>query len=118
MHKPRLPGTPDERFRSQIESAVAEGADRDALVLRLTLRDVTLLTRDPATPLADISYKDGVMRFLGVRVERGGVTASTLEPYSPAAAAEAALAELEKAAPKRKTRAKKKPVPALVDDGV
>jgi hypothetical protein len=49
------------------------------MTLRLTLRDVHLMTRDPATPVADISFVGGQMRFLGVRVEKGGVDVSRLD---------------------------------------
>ena len=76
---PRNAGTPDQRFRSQIEAALAEGIAPEDLTLRLTLRDASLLTRDPKTPLADISYAGGEMRFLGVKVEKGGVPESVLD---------------------------------------
>jgi hypothetical protein len=76
---PRPPASPDARFRDQIEAAAAEGVPREDMTLRLTLRDTHLLTRDPKTPLADISYSGGVMRFLGVKVEKGGVADSTLD---------------------------------------
>lgn len=75
----RPPASPDARFRSQIEAALADGVAREAMVLRLTLRDANVMMRDPATPLADISFSDGEMRFLGVRVEKGGVEASRLD---------------------------------------
>jgi hypothetical protein len=71
--------SPDQRFRSQIEAAVADGVAPEEMVLRLTLRDVSIMSRDPATPLADISYEGGVMRFLGVRIEKGGVPESVLD---------------------------------------
>lgn len=77
--RPAAAGSPDSRFRKQIEAALTEGVAREAMVLRLTLRDVHLMTRDPATPLADISYADGEMRFLGVLVAKGGVEASRLD---------------------------------------
>lgn len=70
---------PGERFRAQIEAAIAEGAAREDLRLRLTLRDANSLSRDPTIPLADIAYGAGGMKFLGVPVERGGVDASVLE---------------------------------------
>ena len=76
---PRPPVTPDARFRSQIEAAVAEGVAREDMTLRLTLRDTHLMSRDPTTPVADISYLGGVMRFLGVKIVKGGVDASVLE---------------------------------------
>jgi hypothetical protein len=71
--------SPDARFRPQIEAAVAEGVAREAMRLHLTNRDAMLIARDPQTPLADITYSDGVMRFLGVVVEAGGVAESVLE---------------------------------------
>ena len=76
---PPAGGSPDQRFRGQIEAALAEGVACEDMTLRLTLRDSTLLARDPKTPLADISYAGGVMRFLGVKVEKGGVDASALD---------------------------------------
>lgn len=72
-------GSPDRRFRTQIESAVADGVPLEDMTLRLTLRDVSLLSRDPATPVTDISYANGVMRFLGVKIEKGGVPISALD---------------------------------------
>jgi len=74
-----LRAPPSSRFRGPIETALAEGQMADSMLLRLTRRDASLLTRDPSIPLADISYVGGVMRFLGVRVEAGGVESSSLE---------------------------------------
>jgi hypothetical protein len=86
-HRPNAPPvSPDARFRTEIESAVAEGVAREDMILRLTLGDVNRLTRDPKTPLADINYAGGVMRFLGVKVEKGGVSESTLDRDPPSAA--------------------------------
>ncbi|HSV03571.1 MAG TPA: hypothetical protein VLI41_10240 [Phenylobacterium sp.] len=65
-------------LRPQIEAALTDGASPDGLVLRLTLSDVVQLKRDASLALADLSFKDGVMRFLGVEVEQGGVAASEL----------------------------------------
>lgn len=76
---PPSPANPDGRFRPLIEAAVAEGVAPDTMTLRLTLRDAHLMSRDRATPLADITYAGGVMRFLGVRIEKGDVTASALD---------------------------------------
>ena len=74
-----LRASPDSRFRGQIQAAVADGVAPEDMTLRLTLRDASLLSRDPKIPVADISFAGGVMRFLGVRVEQGGVPASVLE---------------------------------------
>ena len=76
---PHRQASPDARFRGQIEAAIADGVDLGDMTLRLTLRDANLLTRDPKTPLADINFAGGVMRFLGVKVEQGGVAESVLD---------------------------------------
>jgi hypothetical protein len=65
-------------FRSEIEKAEAEGVAREDMTLRLTLRDVNQLRRDGSLPVADISYADGAMRYLGVKVAQGGVAESVL----------------------------------------
>lgn len=75
----RPTGSPDSRFRGQIEAAVADGVAREDMTLRLTLRDTNLLSRDRQIPVADISYAGGVMRFLGVRIETGGIPQSALD---------------------------------------
>ena len=75
---PKRRGSPAAYLREKIESAEADGLDRPQMMLRLTHGDVSLLKRDPALALADISFADGVMRFLGVKVEEGGVTVSEL----------------------------------------
>lgn len=76
---PRPAGPPAPRFRTQIEAAVAEGVKLNDMTLRLTLTDLTKLKRDPSVPVSDISFKGGVMRYLGVKVEQGGVTESVLD---------------------------------------
>lgn len=70
---------PGALFKAQIEAAEAEGAHREEMTLRLTLNDVTALKRDRTLPLADISFAGGVMRYLGVKVEQGGVAESVLD---------------------------------------
>jgi hypothetical protein len=72
-------GPPGVAFRTLIEAAEAEGVRRTDMTLRLTLNDVTALKRDRDLPVADISFAGGVMRYLGVKVEQGGVTESTLD---------------------------------------
>ena len=68
-----------KRLRHVIETADADGVRREDMILRLTFGDVAQLKRDASLPLADISFRDGVMRFLGVRIEQGGVAESVLE---------------------------------------
>lgn len=72
-------GSPAVFFRGQIESAEAEGVDREDMTLRLTLGDASNLKRDASLAQADISFADGLMRFLGVKVEQGGVSTSVLD---------------------------------------
>jgi hypothetical protein len=67
------------RLRDQIEAARAEGALPEQMVLRLTHSDVDHLKRDRSLAVSDISFADGQMHFLGVRVETGGVGESVLE---------------------------------------
>ena len=82
MSRPAIParrGPPGPLFKAQIEAAEADGSHRDDMTLRLTLNDVTALKRDPTLPIADISFTGGVMRYLGVKVEQGGVPESVLD---------------------------------------
>jgi len=72
-------GSPASYFRDAIEKAEADGIARADMLLRLTLGDVHKLKRDPDLALADISFAEGTMRFLGVKVEQGGVAASALD---------------------------------------
>jgi len=80
---PARPPTPQRaspalRLREQIEKAEAGGADRDQMTLRLTLGDASLLKRDPGIAVSDISFDGGTMRYLGVKVQEGGVAESEL----------------------------------------
>ncbi len=69
---------PDE-FRRAIEKAEAEGAVKAEMILHLTLSDTADLKRDRTIPVEDISFRDGVMSFMGVKVTTGGVIASALQ---------------------------------------
>ncbi|NEX91923.1 hypothetical protein [Caulobacter sp. 17J65-9] len=66
-------------FRNAIVKAQADGLGVNALTLRLTLRDESELKRDPTVKVEEISFKGGVMRFLGVKVVSGGVAVSSLD---------------------------------------
>src|SRR3569623_156902 len=98
--KPPRPKIPE--FRAAIAQAVADGIDRDTLVLRLTLRDESDLRRNPSVAVEEISYADGAMRYLGVRVVGGGTESvldtSGLEP-DPVAPTPA---KAKKAAPRKR----------------
>jgi hypothetical protein len=68
-----------QRLRNEIEKAEADGVRREDMLLRLTFGDVSQLKRDTSLAVEDISFAGGVMRFLGVRIEQGGVVESVLE---------------------------------------
>lgn len=68
-----------DTLRRDIETAEEKGVGRDAMTLRLTLRDTTALRRDNTIPLEDIRFVDGEMWLLNVRVVSGGVPASVLD---------------------------------------
>jgi hypothetical protein len=70
---------PAVHFRSEIEKAEASGLAREDMTLRLTHADVSHLKRDASLAVADISFSGGVMRFLNVKVEAGGVSESVLQ---------------------------------------
>jgi hypothetical protein len=82
-HQPQKPtrrrGSSAEEARLLIEAADADGVKRSAMTLRMTLRDVSELKRDPKVAMADISYGPDGMKYLGVAVDQGGVTQSTLD---------------------------------------
>lgn len=105
----RRRGSAAEEARFAIEQAEADGVAREAMTLRMTLRDASELKRDRKVATADISYRDGAMTYLGVFVEQGGVTVSVLDrgdtSFRRGAAAEAAAAPKPKAAAKRKKAA-------------
>jgi hypothetical protein len=71
-------GSPAVQFRHQIERAEADGLGRGQMTLRVTHADASLLKRDREIAVSDISFNDGEMRFLGVRVEIGTATVSEL----------------------------------------
>jgi hypothetical protein len=82
LKAPPLPArraAPAVHFRGEIEKAEATGFAREDMVLRLTLTDASKLKRDASLAVADISFSGGAMRFLGVRVEQGGVAESVLQ---------------------------------------
>ena len=76
---PARRAAPAVHFRGEIEKAEEAGFAREDMVLRLTLTDVSKLKRDTSLAVADISFSGGAMRFLGVRVEVGGVPESVLQ---------------------------------------
>jgi hypothetical protein len=105
----RRRGSAAEEARLAIEQAEADGVAREAMTLRMTLRDASELKRDRKVPMADISYGPDGMRYLGVLVDQGGgVTQSGLDrgdtDYTRGAAEPAPVAAKPK--PSRKKAAK------------
>jgi len=74
----KAPRSASLRFRAEIEKAEAAGVRREDMSLHLTLGDVNQLKRDRSLPVTDISFADGTMRYLGVKIVQGGVSASVL----------------------------------------
>lgn len=72
------PPAPGKKFRAAIEQARLEGIDPSALLLRLTLSDISRLKRDREIAAEEISFADGEMRYLGVKVVGGDVETSAL----------------------------------------
>ncbi len=66
-------------FRQAIAQAESDGIDKKKMTLRVTMRDESELKRDRTVRVDEISFKDGEMRFLGVKVVSGGITSSTLD---------------------------------------
>lgn len=58
-------------LKEQLQAALAEGVDKDSMVLRLTARDDSALKRHPDIAVEDIDFRNGEMHFLGVRVVKG-----------------------------------------------
>jgi hypothetical protein len=83
----KIPTTPSplngaervQQLRDWVSAAEGDGADKSALVLRLTHRDVATLKRHPSVHSDEIAFAPDGMRFLGVQVAEGGVADSALE---------------------------------------
>ena len=63
----------------EIEAALLAGVEREAMTLRLTLRDASNIRRDGEIPVQDLSFTGGEMRLLQVKVVAGGVDVSKLD---------------------------------------
>jgi hypothetical protein len=80
---PEPPPAPGKKFKAAIEQARLEGIDPSALVLRLTLGDVSRLKRDRGIAAEEITFADGEMRYLGVKVVGGDIETSALVILQP-----------------------------------
>ncbi len=72
------PPAPGKKFKAAIEQARLEGIDPSALLLRLTLGDISRLKRDREIGADEISFAGDEMRYLGVKVVGGDVETSAL----------------------------------------
>jgi hypothetical protein len=102
-------------LRAAIARALADGADISDLRLRVTRRHEAEIKRSPDVQLDEVSFKDGVMAFLGVKVLVANNDVSFLDMDGAAteaadiAAAEAAAAKPVKKKAPAKPRAKAAP---------
>ena len=77
---PVLPASPSiADLRGAIDAALADGMKRKDLVLHLPLRDECRIKRSPDVAMEEVSFGDGGMSFLGIRVISGAVTVSMLD---------------------------------------
>ncbi|MDB5471979.1 MAG: hypothetical protein JWR84_3539 [Caulobacter sp.] len=86
MSKTPIPAPPPTmaQIRKRLDEALTNGHQPKDLVLRLTLRDASLIKRSPVFADDEIRFVDGVMHVLGVATVTGQVQESGI------AAAEAA----------------------------
>ena len=68
-----------QKLRDLIAAAEREGAKPADLLLHLTLGDASEIKRDRSVATDEISFRDGEMRFVGVKVLEGGVSVSRLD---------------------------------------
>lgn len=66
------------QIRQWITSADGRGVPRSEMQLHLSQRDISGLKRSSEVRTDEISFADGVMRFLGVEVEAAAATGSSL----------------------------------------
>ncbi|HZC15556.1 MAG TPA: hypothetical protein VE309_02235 [Caulobacteraceae bacterium] len=74
---PRAPDIGD--LRSAIDKAETQGIARDDMLLHLTLRDESMIKRSRSVGVDEVSFADGQMRFVGVKVVAASGGTSSLE---------------------------------------
>jgi hypothetical protein len=82
---PRVPDIAD--LRSAIARAETQGVDRADMLLHLTLRDESMIKRSRSVGVDEVSFADGQMWFVGVKVVAASGGTSSLEVPAEAAAA-------------------------------
>lgn len=102
--QPMSYGPTIDDLRVAIQRGEDDGVMRQDMLLRLTLRDVSLIKRSPSVKTDEVSFVGGDMRFLGVKIVQGPYAISALEapalPEEPAAAPVEAPVKKRKASPK------------------
>ena len=74
-------------LRLAIDKAETQGIDRGDILLHLTLRNESVIKRSRSVGIDEISFADGQMRFVGVRVVVTSDAMSSLEAPAEAPAA-------------------------------
>lgn len=93
MAKPAPPVLPAnaqtgiDGLRTAIAKAERDGVAKDAMTLRLTHKSAADLKRCKTVGVHELSFSEGEMRFLGVKVVCGGVETSSLQHEAAAATA-------------------------------
>jgi hypothetical protein len=68
-----------KQVRDWIATAELAGHAAGDMLLRLTTSDASTLKRHPAVAVHEVTFVSDEMRFLGVKVQEGGVSDSLLE---------------------------------------
>ena len=68
-----------QKIRDMIAAAERDGETAATMLLHLTLGDASELKRDRSVGVHEISFRDGEMRVLGVKVTEGGISVSKLD---------------------------------------
>jgi hypothetical protein len=66
-------------LRTAIDRAETSGIDRGDMLLHLTFRDEAMIKRSRSVGVDEVSFADGQMRFMGVKVVVASGGASSLE---------------------------------------
>jgi hypothetical protein len=86
--QPTTPRAPDiADLRSAIDRAESQGVARGDMLLHLTLRDESMIKRSRSVGVDEVSFADGQMWFVGVKVVAASGGTSSLEVPAEAAAA-------------------------------
>jgi hypothetical protein len=104
--RPHTPATDArvDQVRQWIAHADCEGLLRADLQLHLSHRDLSGLKRSPSVSTDEISFLNGVMRFLGVEVVDAAASASRLDQRAAAVDADPELVGAPATTPKKRTR--------------